>query len=145
MDTAGYGNIMYSSDGQSWTKTSTGDTISSRVWSVAYGTCNGIPLWVAVGSYGNIMYSSDGQSWTKTSTGDSFGTYGYGVAYGTYNGVMGGCTEPVIIGVSLCLVKMERYGPKLLQGIVSVTTDRAWQQNTSLWPGPKLLSIILCI
>jgi hypothetical protein len=95
-DGSGYGNIMYSSDGQSWTKTSTGDSFSglnSIGWDVAYGTCNGTPLWVAVGNgdddgnrYGNIMYSSDGQSWTKTSTGDSFSTVGYGVAYGTCNG-----------------------------------------------------------
>ena len=73
----GYGHIMYSNDGQSWTKTSTGDSFSTHGNGVAYGTCNGTPLWVAVGEvtdggYESIMYSTDGQSWTKTSTGDSF-------------------------------------------------------------------------
>jgi hypothetical protein len=86
----GYGSIMYSSDGQCWTKTSTGNSFSVRGRGVAYGTCNGTSLWVAVGNgdggYGNIMYSSDGQSWTKTSTGDSFSVAGRGVAYGTCNG-----------------------------------------------------------
>ena len=68
---SGYGNIMYSSNGQSWTKTSTGDSFSdfgsygTSNGGVAYGTCNGTPLWVAVGvirlvtvlpCYGNIMY-----------------------------------------------------------------------------------------
>ena len=73
-----HGHIMYSSDGQSWTETSTGDSFFNFGRSVAYGTCNGIPLWVAVGDDQfnspkiSIMYSSDGQSWTKTSTGDSF-------------------------------------------------------------------------
>ena len=87
----GYGNIMYSSDGQSWTKTSTGDSFVQAGNGVAYGTCNGVPLWVAVGtdnedSAGVIMYSEDGKNWTKTSTGDSFSNYGYDVAYGTSNG-----------------------------------------------------------
>ena len=106
-EVGGYGTIMYSSNGQSWTKTTSGDsfrdpaaTATNRAKGngVAYGTCNGVPLWVAVGnngtSYGNIMYSSDGQSWTKTSTGDSFSSLGFGVAYGTSNG-----TSPLWVAV----------------------------------------------
>ena len=32
-----YGNIMYSTDGMSWTKTSLGDSFSIRGYGVAYG------------------------------------------------------------------------------------------------------------
>ena len=80
----GYGSIVYSSNGQNWTKTSTGDSFAYGS-GVAYGTSNGTsPLWVAVGDgtdgYGSIMYSNDGQSWTKTSTGNIFSVLGNGVA-----------------------------------------------------------------
>ena len=48
-----YGNIMYSTDGKNWTKTSSGDSFTgSGAYGngVAYGTSDGAsPLWVAVG------------------------------------------------------------------------------------------------
>ena len=87
---SGYANIIYSENGKTWKKTSSGDSFSSYGEGVAYGTSNGTsPLWVAVGKddgYGNIMYSSDGKEWKKTSSGDSFSSYGEGVAYGTSDG-----------------------------------------------------------
>ena len=97
-----YGNIMYSSDGKEWKKTSSGDSFSiNGRGGVAYGTSNGVsPLWVAVGNegsgggYGNIMYSENGKIWTETSSGDSFNGIGRGVAYGTSNG-----TSPLWVAV----------------------------------------------
>ena len=57
---------------------------------VAYGTCNGTSLWVAVGSgstgYEVLCTVVMDKVGTKTSTGDSFSSIGNGVAYGTCNG-----------------------------------------------------------
>ena len=92
-DADGYGNIMYSEDGKTWKKTSSGHSFGVLGgYGVAYGTSNGAsPLWVAVGEgggYGSIMYSENGKIWTETSSGDSFSSLGLGrgVAYGTSNG-----------------------------------------------------------
>ena len=76
-----YGNILYSSDGKTWTATSTGDSFSGSGRSVVYGN----NYWVATGEdtdpYGRIMWSTNGTCWVKTNTGVSF-TSDRGVAVG---------------------------------------------------------------
>ena len=89
----GYGNLMYSTDGKTWTDSSGGASFSfAGRGVVAYGTTNGTsPMWVAAGSnggggYGNLMYSTDGKTWTESSGGASFSVSGSGVAYGKDSG-----------------------------------------------------------
>ena len=77
------GNIMFSENGISWEKVSSGISFLNVGYSVAYGTSNGTsPLWVAVGeSVDTILYSENGKEW-QASSGVSFNGTGFGVAYG---------------------------------------------------------------
>lgn len=91
-DAGGHANIMHSPDGQTWTKTSSGDSFSVKGNKVAYGTSDGVcPLWVAAGragsgsELGNMMYSENGKVWSKPTSGDTF-DQAIDVAYGTSDG-----------------------------------------------------------
>ena len=87
----GYSNLMYSTDGKTWTDSSGGASFSRYGEGVAYGKgSDGNPLWVAggmnsSGGYSNLMYSTDGKTWTKSSGGASFSGAGRGVASNTLN------------------------------------------------------------
>ena len=122
---SGYGNIMYSEDGQNWTKTSTGDSFASSGNNTAYGTSDGnSSIWVAVGydsGYGNIMYSSDGKTWTATHKGDSFSNVGRGVAYGTSDG-----TSPLWVAVGEDTDGIGGYG-----NIMFSSNGKEWTKTSS--------------
>jgi len=86
-DGGGYGSLMYSNDGKTWTESSGGASFSGVGFGVAYGKgSGGNPLWVAVGGYGNLMYSTDGKTWAESSVGASFSVSGNGAAYGKDSG-----------------------------------------------------------
>ena len=61
----GYGTILTSPDGETWTIKTTG--ISSKLNGVTYGN----NTFVAVGGYGTILTSPDGETWTSRISGTS--------------------------------------------------------------------------
>ena len=84
-DPGGFGNIMYSTTGTCWVKSSSSGASFAGFAGLGNGVAYGKDLWVAVGNnedpYGNIMYSSGGINWKKTTEGASFAGQGVGVAY----------------------------------------------------------------
>ena len=95
---SGVHEILTSVDGLNWQDNATGtstfynDNVLDYPRAIAYGLCNGVPRWVAVGKGAqNILTSVDGLNWQANATGtslfraDGTGT-GTGIAYGTCNG-----------------------------------------------------------
>ena len=96
------GTIFTSSDGNSWTKKTSG--ISHFLWGVTYG--NG--LFVTVGQSGTILVSSDGNTWTERTSGTSNSLRG--VTYGNGLFVTVGQSGTILTSISTDRSEERRVG-----------------------------------